>query len=222
MRKILAHIFLLIGISGCTNTPSTHEQRNIEANSQANSDISNGFIFENKSVIIANYFLTLAHSEKYLDETILEIFRSFPDLNNTLQQELNNNNTRELELRLYPVLDNKLTNEEMFKFIYFIRSESGKKLSTIAKVNNFDNTIKLIHSLPRDQFSDIELFLKSSYFKSTVDAFGSPEAQEILEKYGEDFICDFAIRNSFEIFNLLSAQQKCLTANDVHLRSRAM
>jgi hypothetical protein len=222
MKKLLAPILLPIVISGCMTTPSTYETSQAHKDEQTNSDISNGFIFENKSVVVAKYLLTLAHTEKNLDKQVLGILSNYPELNDTLQRELNNINTRELELRLYPVLDNKMTAEEIIKFTYFIRSEPGKKLSSIAKVNNFSDTVKILNSLPPDQKAEFYTFFDSFYFKSAMSALQSPEAQEVLETYGEDFICDFAIRNSLELFTLLSAQERCLTNNDIQRRSREL
>ena len=216
------HIFLLIGISGCMSAPNTYKVEYDDESKQENDDISNGYIFENRSVVIANFFLTFENTERAVDARIIALFDNYPDLNNTLQHELNNNSIRELELRLYPILDKNLTDDEMYKIIYFIKSESGRRLLSIAKVNNLSDTIKIVSALPPHQQADIDFFLESSWFKSAVDALESQESQQIVEDYLEDFICDFATRNSFKLFTELSAKGKCLTNNALHSRSRPL
>lgn len=184
-------------ISGCTSTSKTENHQQPPNNSS-------------NSVAILKYVFTVTHGIEEGFAKSIEQGNYTPDEYEVMQQVSSNLDLNRLAILVSPVLDKNMNPIDISQFMNFTKSTAGKNLLAAGESStSFSGTMDRVASLPYEQQSEINEFFYSSYTKNTLAAMGSPEAARIVSAFGVQSVCNYAIRNSFNLYVSMREKGKC-------------
>ncbi|WP_156480500.1 hypothetical protein [Aquipseudomonas alcaligenes] len=197
MRRLFTALVLILMISGCSSTSKTESHKQPPNNSS-------------DTTAILKYIFTVTHGIEEGFAKSLEQGSYTPDEYMLMQQAFSNLDLNRLATLLSPTLDKSMNTADVKQFMIFIKSTAGKNLLTAGESStSFSGTMDRVRSLPSEQQSKINEFFHASYTKNTLTAMGAPEAVRIVYAFGVESMCNYAMRNNFELYISIIEKGKC-------------